>query len=299
MAASPWGGLIYARDIYMRSIKSPFSYNLWGFDMAPDRHGPKNEIDMWVDMGRLWCGVTRVDLLERLLRMVALPPLMETDETNNITLDYWAMGREPSTGKPYAEFIKDNASAWQEAWRNVFGENVVIRTSDRWDGTVKHLGYASQSLQWRVKDAISKAITTDEELVKASQEKLSEVETIPDERLTPKLLGNLKLARAIASRFRHPPVTGVQAAIIPPASDRVRTAGMYSRSTQMIYIASDQLESGEKTVDTVIHELAHHLSGAEDLEPSHCEWMTRIAGTVVFLTARGEFDEYLKEVTWV
>jgi len=298
MAASPRGGLIYARDIYMGDIKSPFSYNLWGFDMAPDRHGPKNEPDMWVDMGRLWCGVTRVDLLERLLRMVAQPPLLEADENHNLRMDEWAMGREPETGKTYAEFIKDNASAWQQAWRNVFGENVVIRTSDRWDGTVKHLGYVSQSLQWGAKDAIAKAITTDEDLVKTSQEKLSEVQTIPDERLTPRQLGNLKLARAIAGKFRHPPVTGVQAAIIPPASNRVRTAGMYSRSTAMIYIASDQLESGEKTVDTVIHELAHHLSGAEDLEEGHSEWMTHIAGRVVFLTSYGEFDEYLKEVMW-
>jgi hypothetical protein len=31
---------IYARDIFMRDINSPYSYNLWGFAMAPDRHGP-------------------------------------------------------------------------------------------------------------------------------------------------------------------------------------------------------------------------------------------------------------------
>ena len=31
------GSRIYSRDIYMRDIKSPYSYNLWSFDLAPDR----------------------------------------------------------------------------------------------------------------------------------------------------------------------------------------------------------------------------------------------------------------------
>jgi len=97
---------IFARDIYMRDINSLYSYNLWGFDMAPDRHGPKNESDMWVDMGRLWCCVTRVDLLEKFLQMVRQPPVIETDESHNVNMDSWAMGREPVTGKLYADFVE-------------------------------------------------------------------------------------------------------------------------------------------------------------------------------------------------
>jgi len=289
---------IYARDIYMRESDSPYSYNLWGFDMAPDRHGPKNEADMWVDMGRLWCGVTRVELLEDFLKMVRQPPLIEATESHNISMDSWSMGTEPMSGNFYADFVKDNASYWQRAWRNVFGVNAVIRTSDRWDGTVKHLGYVPISVQWSVQNTLSQAITTDADLVKVSQARLRDVEVIPDGRLTPRQLAHLKLARAIADKFRWPRVGGVYAAIIPPASDRVRTAGLYGRVTQEIFIASDQLESAERTVDTVIHELAHHLSGAEDLEPSHSEWMTNVAARVVFLTSRREFDELLKEVTW-
>ena len=90
----------------------------------------------------------------------------------------------------------------------------------------------------------------------------------------------------------------MHAAIIPPASDRVRTAGMYSRTTGEIYIASDQLESARSTIDTVIHEIAHHTSGAEDLEQAHADAMTNIASRVVKETAGGKFDELLKEVTW-
>jgi len=290
---------IFARDIYMRDIKSPFSYNLWGFSMAPDRHGPKEEQDLWTDMGRLWTCVTKVDLLQEFLKMVRMPPLVETDESHNISMGAWDMGREPVTGKDYADFIAENAPVWKEAWSRVCGENAVIRTDDRWDGTVKHLGYTPLNVQRNVRDTLARAIMTDKDLVKASQERLREVEVIPAQRLSHRQRTNLKLAQAITDEIcRIRRVSAVHAAIIPPASDRVRTAGMYSRTTGEIYIASDQLESARSTIDTVIHEIAHHTSGAEDLEQAHADAMTNVASRVVKETAGGKFDELLKEVTW-
>jgi hypothetical protein len=294
-----FGSRIYARDIYVRNISSPYSYNLWSFDMAPDRHGPRNEPDMWVDMGRLWCCVTKVDLLEVFMKMVRQPPVIEADETHNINMDSWAMGSEPVTDTLYAEFVQDNASVWREAWRNVYGEDVVIRTDDRWDGTVRHLGYIPISISYYVKDTLARAITTDTDLVKASQERLREAQVIPDARLSHRQRVHLRLARAIVDEIcRVRRVSAVHAAIIPPASDRVRTAGMYGRTTQEIFIASDQLESGRATVDTVIHEIAHHTSGAEDLEQAHSAAMTQVAARMVEETAAGKFDEILKESVW-
>ena len=292
------GSRIFARDIYMRDIKSPYSYNLWSFELAPDRHAAKNEQDLWTDIGRLWCCVTKVELLEIFLRMVHQPPLLETDESHNISMERWAMGTEPLTGKSYADFVKENASVWREAWKKNFGDNAVIRTADRWNSTVKHLGYESHSVHWLVKDTLEQAILSDVALVKASQEKLREVQVIPDDKLTVRQMAQLKLARAIADAMPFTKVSGVRAAIIPPASDRVRTAGMYSRTTMEIYIALDQLERGRTTVDTVIHEIAHHTSGAEDLEVAHAEAMTRVASRVVEMTHGGQFDALMKEVTW-
>jgi len=294
-----FGSRIYARDIYVRNINSPYSYNLWGFDMAPDRHGPRNEPDMWVDMGRLWCCVTKVNLLEVFMKMVRHPPVIEADETHNINMDSWAMGSEPVTDKLYADFVQDNASVWREAWRNVYGEEAIIRTDDRWDGTVRHLGYVPISISHSVKDTLARAITTDADLVKASQERLREAQVIPDVRLSRRQRTHLRLARAIVDEIcRVRQVSAVYAAIIPPASDRVRTAGMYGRTTQEIFIASDQLERGRATIDTVIHEIAHHTSGAEDLEQAHSAAMTQVAARVVEETAVGKFDELLKESVW-
>ncbi|GAJ13315.1 unnamed protein product [marine sediment metagenome] len=74
---------------------------------------------------------------------------------------------------------------------------------------------------------------------------------------------------------------------------------MYGRTTEEVYISADQLQHGRSTVDTVIHELAHHTTGAEDGEEAHNAEMTRLAGQVVEATAKGYFDEFLKDPNFV
>ena len=303
MAGSPAGGVIYARDIYLRDIKSTFSYNLWGFDLAPDRHGPKNEADMWVDMGRLWCGVDNVFLLEEFLPMVLEPPQVEADETHQVNMDSYSMGSEPVSNKRYVDLIKAHAPAWQTAWKKVAGPDAVIRTVSRWDGMVKHLGYMSVGLQWGVKDALSEVIMTDRALIQESQERLREAEIVPDHRLTPKALAHLNLARKIASHFH---VERVHAAVIPPASERVRTAGLYDHVAEQILLHLETLESAMKTLDAIIHELGHHqaykrtgdIKMAEDLTPLHSEKMTEVAAYVISATATRQFDEEFKGAEW-
>ena len=161
--------------------------------------------------------------------------------------------------------------------------------SEATDRLVKHLGYEPGGLSEEER----------KRLVADSQRRLAGVRIVSDDQLTPSQAVTLKLARAITkdlmpARMQSP----VHAAVIPPASDRVRTAGMYSRRTWEIYIATDQLERGRTAVDTVIHEIAHHTSGAEDLEEAHSEAMTRVAARVVEMTHNGKFDELMKEATW-
>lgn len=297
LIASP-PGRIYARDIYMQDTDSPFSYNLWSFEMAPDRHGAASESDVWIDMGRLWATVTRVDLLERFIGMVKDPSDEITAESNRVNMNRWDMGTEPVSKKAYTQFIADNASSWQEAWRRKVGENAVIRTDARWDGTVRHLGYEPVSLGWTVRDTLALAIKTDVALFQESQERLREVEVVPDERLGQKQMAHLRLARKIAEGFRAPRIRAVYAALIPPASDRMRTAGLYNTILKEIYIATDQLESARWAIDTLIHEIAHHTSRAEDGEKAHYEAMTWVAAHVVEKTAAKQFDELLKEAVW-
>jgi hypothetical protein len=303
MAASPVGGIIYARDIYMKDINSRFSYNLWGFAMAPDRHGPNKEADLWVDVGRLWCGVSNVALMQQFLEMVLDPPQVTSDETHYISMDIYSMGNYPASNKRYADLVKEGANAWQTAWRKVAGVDAVIRTSDRWDGMVKHLGYTSVSLQWGVRESLAMAIPTDIGLIQESQERLRETKPLPDDTLTPRARTHLELARAIAGWFG---VIKVYASVIPPASDRVRTAGLYDHVLEEIILHLETLESASRTVDAMVHELGHHIAFirtgdiklAEDLQPAHSEAMTSVASRVTQMVSDGRLDSYLNDVIW-
>jgi hypothetical protein len=285
---------IFARDIFMKEINSPYSYNLWSFELAPDRFAAKDEREMWRDVGRLWACVNRSDLLTMFLQMIKEPPTLDTDESRQVTLSH--LGTDPSTGMRYEDILETNKEAWQQAWQGCFGENALIRTDDRWDATVRHLGYEPININWDCRDALSRVITTDRQLVKESQERLRDVKVIHDDELTAKTRASLNLARAIIkdiSVLRK--VGGVHAAMIPPASDRVRTAGMYGTQTEEIFISADQLERGKSTVDTTIHEMAHHTSGAEDGEEAHNAELSRLGGLVVQFTARGNFDEVISD----
>ena len=124
----------------------------------------------------------------------------------------------------------------------------VLRTDKRLDDIVRHLGYEP------VDDSAGQDLITDEELVRQSQERLSKIVTLKDSDLTERQMASLALARAIASRYGY--LSGIKAAVIPQASEAVRTAGIYSRGPREIYIGKGQLDRGRDTVDTAAHELA-------------------------------------------
>jgi len=95
----------------------------------------------------------------------------------------------------------------------------------------------------------------------------------------------------------------VYAAVIPPASDRVRTAGLYSITTGEVYIDMAQMPRLHHVIDTLVHELAHHrqyrrTGEAEDLTPVHMESMQWVAAEVVKITESSELDHLFKEATW-
>jgi hypothetical protein len=301
---------IFSRDIYLKDIDSPFSYNLWDFELAPDRHAPVSDSEMWADVGRIWACIKDPKMLETFLKMTVDPAIIECDENHFVSLDY--LGIMPG-GRKYTDIMKDNQAIWQKAWDKVTHPDptklddppAVIRTDSRWDSAVKHLGYKSVSMGYSVKAGLKAIIKTDVQLKDESQSKLQEVETIPDSQLSARQLASLNLIRAIVNfhlkywdeGYR---VKGVHAAIIPPASDRVRTSGLYSRTTQEIYLAADQLEKASVAIDVGIHELAHHVSQAEDLEEKHVSSISELAGKVVSYVAAGRFDDIIKnpEFTW-
>jgi len=186
----------------------------------------------------------------------------------------------------------------------VVPENAALRTNVELDRAVEHLGYQSVSLSEEEVAGLEKPIPTDIELINESQRRLRRLKVIPDGQLNTRQLAHLNLARVLAQTIcSRNPLSGVYAASIPPASDRVRTVGTYGTKNKAGYIALDSLDTGRITIDTLIHELGHHrqylkTGEAEDLEIEHAEAMTSIAGETVAIVATGKLDKLLVDVAW-
>lgn len=304
---------IFIRDIYMDDRNTAYSYNLWGCDVAPDRQAPLTETDMWIDIGRLWACCDDVKLLEKFFRLTEDKGYQEgaLEETTNLRIPNQpdVIGYTPSDsefgGKSYIEVMKDHAAAWKKAWVNVFGkktaagpeDDVVLRIEPDLDRSVNHLNYRSVSLKYNVKWAVAEVIKTDRQLIDESQEKLAEVEIIPDKELSPRELIHLECARELIKNMPdwmgYP--KGTYAAVIPPASNRTRTAGLYSKPLKLIYIDLHQLSNFERTIDTLDHEYAHHTSQAEDLEERHVLAISAVASQIAREVAGGVIDKYLED----
>jgi len=199
--------------------------------------------------------------------------------------------------KILAQYPGRDGSSVRKWWDETYGSQYVIRTNGDLDAIVKHLGYESTTVPEEVMAKVSGAIPTDFDIVNQSQKRLSQVQILPDSSLTAKQRTHLALAREVAREVvQVSPPQSIKGAMIPPASDRVRTAGMYARTPREIFITPEQLESGRTTIDTTIHELAHHTSGAEDGAEVHNRELTRLGGLVVQRTAQGTFDDIVKNL---
>ena len=181
------------------------------------------------------------------------------------------------------------------------GERIpcVIRTDPSLDEAVKHIGYASKTVDPETEKSLQGVVMTDVELLEDSQNRLAGVQPISDNSLNSRQLANLALARAITKELSNGDVVEVCAGRIPGASDRTRTAGLYSRLEPKIYIAEDQLESGKSTVDVAVHEVSHHTSQDEDGDPGHNVEISRQASKVLELVNAGNFDEYIRNQSFV
>lgn len=164
--------------------------------------------------------------------------------------------------------------------------NKVRRTSPSLDYTVTHLGYQSV-------DSDDPGLPSDIEVINDAQIALAEAVTLPDNELTPQEGASLALARAIISKCAASPLAGVHAGKLPAASPFCRTAGIYDRSRKLVMEDVSQLLKARDAVDTAIHEVSHHNSGADDGDPRHQAEVNRVVECAIATVQRGDLDHYL------
>jgi hypothetical protein len=302
-ATSDFPSVLYCRDIYLQNIVSDFSYNLWGFDLSPDRHGPKSESDVSVDVGRTWACVDNVQMLKYLFKCLLSRSVLGKPtpyEKESVNMGSWTLGVPAyHDGYPheisYSEIMDLNKESWQTAWKAIAGSKAVIRTESKYDNMVTHLGYTSFSLPYSISSALQAILGSDFTVIRENLDNLRRASIVDDKELTPKLLASLDLAREI-SRGSLYSAYPVFAAIIPndPKSGMV-TDGLFDPITKEIYISLNVLETGLRTVDVTIHELSHAFSnGSVDLSQPFEDALSEVSSRVFRLVAQGKFDTQLK-----
>lgn len=214
----------------------------------------------------------------------------------------------PTLPSHFLEMVMENEELLEECgidelYPSTIEEGVVIRTSEKHDRAVEHLGYHSVSLGDDEIASLERKVPTDIEIINESQRRLRETKVVADDQLSSLQLAHLNLARAIAKEVGCIPPGGIYAAIIPPASDRVRTAGLYGTKTGALYLSIDMLSKGRDTCDTLIHELGHHrqfsdAGEAEDLIPGHAKAMKDIADKITQGLSSGEYDKLLVAIQY-
>lgn len=275
-------GWIYIRDIYMGDRATELTYNFWDVELAPDRHGPKDEYELYSALGEVWSGVTELDLIRYFLRQV-------TQKGGGVfemrtAFSYKAQNR-----------LQANSSFWREAWRHEFGAS-VISTSPALGATVIHLGYTPLTISWDLQQALSLVIPTDTAIVKEMGEKLrSDMEMLPDKGVTGAAAANLQAVRELNSIM--PTGAAPRPDVRPALYKDSKTEGTYDALPNTIGIRADKLASLADTLDVYIHEYAHYATGAKDGEEAHTRAISLVGAWVAAAIAKGRLSQSFYNAT--
>lgn len=272
---------IFARNIYLRDIEGSFSYDIWDFEMSPDRHAPRYDFEMWNCIARTWQTVTDEKLMIEFFKAIRDKTANYLRRDIEMSTSEWT--RTPD-GLPFGKVMEANSNKWNRAFVKTFGECTVLRTAPI-ENLVEAQGHRSVELPNGITEAMRKAIRTDESLIKSSRDATREVEVIDDNILDPRQLITLNAARELTSAISKD-VTGVFASHLPSIDGIVVTA-LYHSPTQQILFSPLKLSSWEEMMQSLVHEGAHALGGMRDCSFEHTQCMeiaaTRIA-TYIALT---------------
>jgi hypothetical protein len=296
-ATAQYPARLFARDIYLRDINSLYSYNLWGFDLSPDRHDAKNVYDVYTDLGRTWTHVTDLKMIEYFLEANRNQVNPKPPFESMASMSVWSMGFPHNSTESYEKALASHKATWQQAFLNVFGKNAVLRTGGMFDSETAYLGFKSISISSDILDVLTSVLYTDKRVVMESQERLGKMKILKDAELTPIQLLHLELARIICQDIRYG--SKAFAAIIPSGSLDVITDAAWDTVDKTAYFALSTLSTGSETVNAVVHEMAHAVSGKEDLSAEHFDAATQIAAKIFRSVSQGKYDKILKDPKFI
>ena len=311
-------GLIYGRDIYMRALDPPteLSYNLWGFEMAEDRHDASQRWPVYNPVefaaAHLWAQVGQVKLIEWLVRRIFSPKGQVIDKTWERKLEIRDL--DPGYNDKWQNqgpFWEENGPAWEEVFLEVFGDNAVIDTGKAgMDFTIQHFGLRSIILDLESAESaesLRRIIDRDDMVVlqEKGYELLEQAERgeVPDTELTTRNRMNLQAIRVLNGLLdaRHDlPVPVIKATVLAVGAKEKEFGGVYIRDKNIIYVDLENLQNTNDAINVFIHEYAHYWSQEGDGSKRHTAVLSRVGEFVVALFSSGlvadsQFYEYVEK----
>lgn len=114
------------------------------------------------------------------------------------------------------------------------------------------------------------------------------INVLPESTLTPRQIVHLRIARTVAGITVYP----------ADLHNSVKIIGAYRQYGGPIYIAPERLKRLSTTMNTTIHELAHHVSQAGDGTSAHSRAIKQTSDKVAARASSGELDKYLGDAVW-
>jgi len=115
------------------------------------------------------------------------------------------------------------------------------------------------------------------------------IKTIPDDKLTDLQRTHLQVARELSGNVKVHPAE---------LTDHVKILGAYRSPFGPIYINPGRLTKLRWTINTTIHELAHHRSQAGDGTKLHDSYIGKVTHEVTEIAENGGLDDRLIGVEW-
>jgi len=114
------------------------------------------------------------------------------------------------------------------------------------------------------------------------------INVLPESTLTHQQIVHLRVAREVAGITVYP----------ADLHNSVKIIGAYRQYGGPIYIAPERLNRLSTTMNTTIHEKAHHVSQADDGTRAHNQAIRQVTDKLVDKVNKGELDGYLSEAKW-
>jgi hypothetical protein len=270
---------IFARNIFMKEIEGPWSYDLWDFELSPDRHAPRYDFELWQCVSRLWQTVTDESLMVSFFKSIRDNQAKYLKYDLDMTINTWTTTAD---GVSYISVMESESEKWNRAMIKVFGENSVLRTG-AYENQMEAIGHTSVALPQGITEAMKKVVRSDESLLKSVRDKITDIEIIDDGKLDTRQLLILNSARELNEGLSHQ-VSGLFASHLPLIDGKPIEA-LHHISTEQVLFTPVILSSWNEMFKALVHELGHAYGGAADCTYGHTFGMASVAAELAIYIA--------------